>query len=173
MQPHFKKNNFYEGIQAGVDQLIYYSRNEYIPPTPFEQMRIKIGIIFLVGLLFFGLNLSSLKPWDNQPKRKRMYRLLSILFLISPVVLTLALTFFKTIESYYIVIPSLLGSLAQLLLGTIFINDKDGIRYDNETDDAYERRMQRERSTRNDSSDSSFSGGGGGSSDRGGSSSSW
>lgn len=29
MRPSFKQNNYYEGINNGVDKLIYYSKHEY------------------------------------------------------------------------------------------------------------------------------------------------
>ncbi len=173
MRPHFKGKNYYAGIDAGVDQLIYYSRHTYVPPSSFEQMQIPLAIIFLIGLVFFIINLRSLKKWNNQPKRRQKYFLLGILFLGCSLVQTIVLSFFKTIEIFYLLLPALAGTIAEILLCTT-INDKDEIRYDHETDDVYERRMFRERlRSNNDSSDSSFSGGGGGSSGSGGSSSRW
>ncbi len=172
MGPHFKENNFYEGINAGVDKLIYYSRHEYKPPSPLEKMQTPLLVASLAGLVLFVINLFSVKKWNNQPRRKGKYLLLSILFLAIPVALTIAISFFSAIESFYILLPVFLGTFAQLLL-CVTINDKDEIKYDNETDSAYERRMRMERDRSSNSSDDNFSGGGGGDSDRGGSSSSW
>ena len=31
MRPSFKQNNYYEGINNGVDKLFYYSKHEYNP----------------------------------------------------------------------------------------------------------------------------------------------
>lgn len=170
MGPHFKQKNYYEGINAGVDKLIYYSRHEYKPPTAFEKMQTPILVTFLIGLVIFAINLYTLKKWNNQPKRKQKYLLVGIMFLVAPVILTVIATFIT--ESPYVIMPLLLGAFAEILLCTV-INDKDEIKYDNETDTAYERRMRMQRERSNDSSSDSFSGGGGGSSDRGGSSSSW
>ncbi len=170
MGPHFKEKNYYEGINAGVDKLIYYSHHEYKPPTAFEKMQTPILVTFLVGLVIFAINLSSLKKWNNQPKRKQKYLLLGVSFLGGAAILTVIAVFVT--ESPYALVPLLLGAFAEILLCTV-INDKDEIKYDNETDTAYERRMRMQRERSNDSSSDSFSGGGGGSSDRGGSSSSW
>lgn len=173
MRPHFKKRDYYEGIQAGVDQLIFYSRHEYKPPTAFEQMKIPIIVTLLVGLVLLIINLSSLKKWSNQPKRKQKYLILGILFLVIPMILAIVINSFQT-EAHYLMIPILLGSFAELLL-CVVINDKGEVRYDYESDAAYERRMREQASRESSSSDSSSDSGsgGGGSSGSGGSSSSW
>jgi len=171
MGPHFKKENYYEGINAGIDQLIHYSRHEYKPPTAFKQMQTPIIITFLVALVVFVLNLLSLKKWNNLPKRKQKYLLLGILFLAIPVILTFVTTTFQT-EPFFFLIPILVGAFAEILL-CVVINDKGEVKYDYESDAAYERRMQRERDSSSSDSSSDSGSGGGGSSDRGGSSSSW
>jgi uncharacterized protein len=171
MGPHFKQKNYYEGINAGVDKLIYYSRHEYKPPTAFEKMQTPILVTFLIGLVIFAINLASLKKWNNQPKRKQKYLLLGVSFLGGAAILTVIAVFVT--ESPYALVPLLLGVFAEILLCTV-INDKDDIKYDNESDNEYDRRMLRQRSSSsNDSSSDSFSGGGGGRSGSGGSSSSW
>lgn len=173
MRPHFKKRDYYEGIQAGVDQLIFYSRHEYKPPTAFEQMKLPIIVTFLAGLVLLIINLSSLKKWSNQPKRKQKYLILGILFLVIPIILAVVINSFQT-EAHYLIIPILLGSFAELLL-CVVINDKGEVRYDYESDAAYERRMREQAARESSSSDSSSDtgDGGGGSSGSGGSSSSW
>lgn len=97
-----------------------------------------------------------------------------VAFLLIPLLGPLAYKVFSLTNSFVLMLPPLVGSIASLLL-CLTINDKDEIKYDNESDSAYERRMrmERDRASSSDSSDDSFSGGGGGSSDRGGSSSSW
>jgi uncharacterized protein len=171
MGPHFKQKNYYEGINAGVDKLIYYTRHEYKPPTAFEKMQTPILVTFLIGLVIFAINLASLKKWNNQPKRKQKYLLLGVSFLGGAAILTVIAVFVT--ESPYAIVPLLLGVFAEILLCTV-INDKDDIKYDNESDNEYDRRMLRQRSrSSNDSSSDSFSGGGGGRSGSGGSSSSW
>ncbi|MBI3219416.1 MAG: TPM domain-containing protein [Bacteroidetes bacterium] len=173
MGPHFKKADYFEGINAGVDQLIFYSRHEYRPPSAFEQMKIPIIVTFLVGIILLIINLSSLKKWSNQPKRKQKYLILGILFLVIPMILAIVINSFQT-EAHYLMIAILLGSFAELLL-CIVINDKGEVRYDYESDAAYERRMREQAARESSSSDSSSDSGsgGGGSSGSGGSSSSW
>lgn len=152
MRSHFKEKNYYEGIDAGIDELIYYSKHEFQPPGPFDYLLIPAAIAYGVSLLFFIINLASLKKWKNQPRRVRKNILACSIFLLIP------------------------GLGTFVLMGLcLVINDKSDSAYDSETDDAYERRMRTERlrSDDNDSSSDSFSGGGGGSSGSGGSSSSW
>lgn len=48
MTPHFQDENFYRGIDAGVDKLIYYSKHPYEPPTLFEA--IKKNILAIIGV---------------------------------------------------------------------------------------------------------------------------
>jgi len=172
MRPHFKEKNYYEGIDAGVDQLIYFSKNAYVPPSPLKKIKIPLAITALAGIVLFIVNLSFLKKWNNQPKRKRKYLLLSILFLVSPVILIVIISSFKTAETNFLLMPALAGAFALLLL-CVVSNDKNEIRYDYETDEAYERRMRERELRESSSSDDSSGSGGGGSSDRGGSSSSW
>ncbi len=172
MAPHFKKKNYFAGIAAGIDQLIYYSRHEYEPPGAIEQLMVPLLVSYSIGILLFIINLYSLKKWKNLPERRRNYLLLNLLLLVAPVIITSTISLFITLEPYTTMLPTLSGTFVLLILCSI-INDKDDLKYDNETDDAYQRRMY-ERSTReSSSSDDSFSGGGGGSSDSGGSSSRW
>ncbi len=152
MRKHFRERNYYEGIDAGVDKLIYYSKNEYTPPRPLDRLIVPAAIAYGISLVFFIINVLSIRKWKNQPKRRRKNLIAFIIFLLIPG----------------------LGAIVMIGLCTV-INAKSERGYANESDDAYERRMQRdrERSSSDSSSDDSFDGGGGGSSDSGGSSSSW
>lgn len=179
MQSHFKEKNYYAGIDAGIDQLIYYSKHEYEPPGVLQRLATPLIGTGVVSLLFFVINLLSLKKWSNQPKRKRKYFILNSVFLSIPIISTLLIALFEKIglkwdPTLILIVLGFIGAFASLLLCTV-INDKDDLKYDNETDNAYERRMMRERSREDSSSssDDSFSGGGGGSSGSGGSSSRW
>ena len=176
MGPHFKNENFYKGIDAGIDQLIYYTKNKEVfkPRDPNEDLWTTVYGASAISLLLFIINLFSLEKWKNLPKRKRKYLTLVVAFLLIPLLGPLAYKVFSLTNSFVLMLPPLVGSIASLLL-CLTINDKDEIKYDNESDSAYERRMrmERDRASSSDSSDDSFSGGGGGSSDRGGSSSSW
>jgi uncharacterized membrane protein YgcG len=151
MGPRFKEKDYYEGIDAGVDQLIYYSKNEFKPRSwLYPYYPLLIGA-YSISALFFIINLLSLRKWKNQPKRRKKNLLACAVFLLVPG----------------------LGTIVLIGLCTV-INDKKESEYDNETDIAYERRMRKDRSSSsNSSSDDNFSGGGGGSSGSGGSSSSW
>jgi uncharacterized protein len=183
MGPHFKNENFYEGINAGIDKLIYYSKNKYEPPSPLQQMQIPLAVASVAGVVLFIINFLSLKKWNNQPKRKRQYLLFNILFLAASVTLSVIFLSFDKIEFNEMVIPAsavmipLVGGLVALIILCIIMNDKNEMRHDHESDEAYDRRMrereERERRDSSSSSDDSFSGGGGGSSDSGGSSSRW
>lgn len=175
MSPHFKDENFYKGIDAGIDQLIYYTKNKYEPRDPNAGLWPTVYGASAISLILFIINFLSLEKWKNLPKRKRKYLILSVAFLLIPLLGPLTYKVFNLTNSFVLMLPPLLGSFVSLLL-CMTINDKDEIRYDNETDSAYERRMrmERERDRSSDSSDDSSSGsGGGGSSGSGGSSSSW
>jgi len=174
MRHFFQADNFYEGIDAGVDKLIYYSNHEYEPPSPFKKIQIPLAITELAGMILFFVNVFSLRKWNNQRKRKRTYLLICILLLVAPVILIAIISSFQPTEPHVLLVPPVVGAFALLFLCMI-INDKNEIRYDHETDDAYDRRMRERESRENNSSssDDSFRGGGGGSSDSGGSSSRW
>jgi uncharacterized protein len=151
MRSHFREKDFYEGINAGVDQLIYYSKNEFKPRSPYYNLWIAAGVAYAISILFFIINLLSLRKWINQPKRRKKNILACTIFLLVP----------------------FLGTIVQIGMCTV-INDKKESEYDLETDDLHEKRMRREKlSSGGSSSGSSFSGGGGGSSGSGGSSSGW
>lgn len=47
MRPSFKQNNYYEGINNGVDKLIYYSKHEYNPNESYSESDSMIGIVIL------------------------------------------------------------------------------------------------------------------------------
>lgn len=47
MRPSFKQNNYYEGINNGVDKLIYYSKHEYNPNESYLESDSMIGIVIL------------------------------------------------------------------------------------------------------------------------------
>jgi len=45
MRPLFKQNNYYEGINNGVDKLIYYSKHEYNPNATYSESDSMWGIV--------------------------------------------------------------------------------------------------------------------------------
>ena len=151
MRPLFKEKDYNAGIDIGVDKLIYYSKNEFKPRSKYYKLYIAAGISYLINIIFFSINLYSLKKWKNKPKQRKKNIIACLIFLPLPGI----------------------GSIVLMGLCSV-INDKKERGYYHETDLAYEMRMRRDRtSSSSSSSDDSFSGGGGGSSDSGGSSSDW
>ncbi len=171
MRSHFREYGYYKGIDAGVDQLIYYSKHEYTPPGPYEKFLIHLIVMYSLVLIMFVINLLSLKKWNNQPKRRQKYLTLNIVFALFPLITFVITPLFTEDQSLPILLPGILSGLALIILCTV-VNDKGEVRYDNEPEDSYQRRMYDRRSESSDSNDS-FDGGGGGSSGSGGSSSSW
>ncbi|MEO7989388.1 MAG: TPM domain-containing protein [Chryseolinea sp.] len=39
MTPHFQNENFYKGIDAGIDKFIYYSKHQYEPPSLLQNIK--------------------------------------------------------------------------------------------------------------------------------------
>ncbi len=151
MRPLCKEKDYYAGIDKGVDKLIYYSKNEFKPKSKYYKLYIAAGISYLINIIFFSINLYSLKKWKNKPKQRKKNIIACLIFLPLPGI----------------------GSIVLMGLCSV-INDKKERAYYSETDLDYEIRMQRNRSSSSSSSsDDSFSGGSGGSSDSGGSSSDW
>ncbi|MEI9918142.1 MAG: TPM domain-containing protein [Bacteroidota bacterium] len=170
MAPEFKEGHYYMGIKAGVDQLIYYTKHEYVPGDPNKTLWIAVFVAFAINTLFAVVNLSSLKKFTKAPKKRKRYTILVFVFLLVPL---LAPAVYLALHSTNGILLSLLpfaGALASVLL-CMTISDKDSKNNDFETDDYYQRRMYDRRTE--SSSDDSFDGGGGGSSGDGGASSKW
>lgn len=56
MRPLFKQNNYYEGINNGVDKLIYYSKNEYNPNATYSESDSIWGIVIfyvITAIVYF------------------------------------------------------------------------------------------------------------------------
>ncbi len=52
MKLHFQDKNFYKGIDAGIDKLLYYSKHQYEPPSLLENIKKnKFEIIGATALL--------------------------------------------------------------------------------------------------------------------------
>lgn len=52
MTPHFQGKNFYKGIDAGIDKLLYYFKHQYEPPSLLENIKKnKFEIIGVTALM--------------------------------------------------------------------------------------------------------------------------
>lgn len=152
MRPHFKKGDYFTGISEGVDQLIYYSKHEYIPEIIPEKSNTGIIIFASVFLIFcYGINglflwavRSSIK--DNEKTSEKTKKIA------------------RTLVNIFFYIP-FLGAFLMGITGAIF-----GKRSRRGSGGSGSRSSSWSSSS---SSGSSFGGGGGGRSGGGGSSSSW
>lgn len=152
MRPLFKEENYYEGINAGIDQLIYYSKHEY-KPEEFNQQADDIWSntwfgylvnVCMVLLIFYLLKRSN----DKKQRTKTIMKILAILFAIIP-----CFGFFP------------------LLVLTILSPDRKRGSSNWSSDSGST--WSSSASSSDSSSDSGFDGGGGGDSGGGGSSSDW
>lgn len=167
MRPLFKENNYYEGINAGVDKLIYYSKHEYKPDEYSTEDAMGGFIIFYVltiilyGLLFLILHFAYK---ENKGLKKVMLGICGVLGLIPAfgffIVLAILVVFaFITLIRK---ISKSSGSWSSGSSGTTFYS---GSSWSSSSDS--------DSSWSSSSSDSDFGGGGGGDSGGGGSSSDW
>jgi uncharacterized protein len=148
MGPYFKEGDYYTGISEGLDKLIYYSRNEYVPEQPsIWPAIIAIGIFVLVCYGINGLFLWAVRSTitDNEklkPKTKKVLYILGWIFFAIPFA----------------------GAFLMGFMAAIFGKRGGG---------GGKGSSGRWSSSSSGSSRSSFGGGGGGRSGGGGSSSSW
>lgn len=153
MRPLFKENRYYEGIDKGVDQLIYYTRHEF-NPSDIEESPVGLYVFFYIfSAVFLVVTLLLNKGMKDRPTAKKVILILSIIFFLIPFVgafLMLIMVFITL-------------SLRKDLLksGGSGNWSSSGSSWGSGSDYS------------SSSSDSSFSGGGGGDSGGGGSSSDW
>jgi uncharacterized protein len=168
MRPFFKQQDYYSGIDRGVNKLIYYSEHAYVPdpndkkesepdPHAFPWMTLLISLspFYLINLGFaakpyYHLFTKRGKIFDT--KKKRMVALVFFLLLLIPLIggIIIAAYGFKTN-----LVPPYQGGSG----GTTFSGGTSHS-YSSSHSSSY-------------SSSSGFSGGGGGDSGGGGSSSDW
>lgn len=156
MRPFFKENDYHAGIDKGVDQLIYYSQNEF-KPDEIESF----GSNWTSWLLGYSANLILLSVylyllWRKKSKKRSSLVKSSLLILavimalfpcIGAVILFFMLILLREIKSS--------GGDSSSSSGSSFWNSSDSS------------------SSSSSDSGSSFDGGGGGDSGGGGSSSDW
>lgn len=170
MNPEFREARYYKGIDAGIDQLIYYSSHKYEPKSANYDLWVTVGWIFGVSVVLVIINLVLLKKRNTSRKRGTKLTLFAVAFLLLPLLGPAAVEMFDLNFPQLFLYPPIVGAMALFML-TVVTSDKDGYKGDHEPDDHYQRRIYNRRD--DSDSDDSFSGGGGGSSDSGGSSSKW
>jgi uncharacterized protein len=158
MRPLFKTKDYFEGIDKGIDKLIFYSKNEY-KPNEFEKDN-PIGIL----LFFYGFSLICLiviyvlaKKIKDKPAKKWTMLIISTLLFLIPFV------------GSFLLIFCVLITLS--MRKDLYNSTSDGVNRNWKSSGSGNSNTYSSSSYR--SSSSRFSGGSGGSSGGGGSSSSW
>lgn len=158
MRPRFKENKYYEGINAGIDELIYYSKNGSLSaaePAPAQEegwLSWLLAYVFnaLLLVLFLYLNRKSTKS----SLTKTILTVISIILFFIPCIGSFCLFFMCVIIS-----------------NKSKWNWRSGSTYSGS--DSSWSGSDSSWSSSDSSSDSGFDGGGGGDSGGGGSSSDW
>jgi len=87
MRPLFKQNQYYEGIDKGIDQLMYYSKHEFkeIESSVEEESTAGLFIFFYAFSAAFLLVILLLtRKINDRPTAKKILIILSIIFFIIP-----------------------------------------------------------------------------------------
>lgn len=156
MRTYFKLNRYYEGIDKGVDQLIYYSKNEYTA----EDAETNWGLLiffYVASALFLLITISLARKIKDRPTAKKVLIIIGSIFFLIPVIGTFLLLIFIFVTVSFrkdLLTPGNGGS------GGVYSDSSSSW-----SSDSY--------SSSDSSSSSDFSGGGGGDSGGGGSSSDW
>lgn len=165
MRPHFKEENYYEGINAGIDKLIYFTKHTYIPEAPKPWYFDPWTLLFCWGAnaLFLGIYIRNVlrgkKNLSKKQKKKQGNR-------------TVAKTIFITIAVIIALLPCVGGFI--LFFMVIFTSDFKGISSGGSySSSSSSWSSSSDSSWSSSSSSSDFGGGGGGDSGGGGSSSDW
>lgn len=170
MRPSFKQNNYYEGINKGIDKLIYYSKNEYKAGD--EDAYIGFIIIYAIAgigyFLYFLLIRYIFK--DNKPAKIAMQIIGGVIALI-PVINIPVLWLGVIITSIVALIKQAGKNPGKYSSGGSgsyysYSNDNSWSSSSSSSDSDYS-------SSSSSDSDSSYSSGGGGDSGGGGSNSDW
>ncbi len=166
MRPYFKNGDYFLGIDKGVDQLIYYSQNEFKPDG--AEFDTAFKIILFVGYLINALVLAIYfyLIYRNNAKYQRTTTRKSILTIIA--LIFFALPFFGALLHFCMMVISgelfgkwkRSGNYQTYDSGTSYYSSSDSSSSSSWSDSSSD-------------SGSSFDGGGGGDSGGGGSSSDW
>lgn len=155
MRPFFKENDYYTGIDKGIDQLIYYSQNEYTP-----EAAANVDNSWVSWLLGYSANLILLTVYLYLLLRKKAKKRST---LVKNILLVLA------------VILALVPCIGAIILFFMLIFLKEIKSSGGGSSDTSSGSFWSSSDSSSSSSDSgsSFDGGGGGDSGGGGSSSDW
>ncbi len=166
MNPYFKKGDYYAGIDAAIDDLIRYSKQEYsVETTDSSEEDVLLGFIIVYAiqiLLFLIFFFVVRKGFSEDPALKRVFMILGIIFLLIPFVGTFLIIVLLIISGIIMAVRK-----AKWNTGTYSSSGTDSTWYSSGSSDSGWS------SSDSSSSDSSFDGGGGGDSGGGGSDSSW
>jgi uncharacterized protein len=166
MRPHFKENDYYAGIEAGITQLKYYSKHEYKPEQKRSKFYIVLYVVYAVQFVLFllvcyalyknGRDALKTKEDKKEQKARRTAFIISFVLLFIPFVGVVGLIFLA-------VVSFSIGKKSVRRKGFNSSKDNNSSSWSSSSpsDDS------------SSSSSSDFSGGGGGDSGGGGSDSSW
>ncbi|MBL7934312.1 MAG: TPM domain-containing protein [Bacteroidia bacterium] len=158
MRPLFKQNQYYEGIDKGVDQLIYYSKHEFKTDNSSEESSSGLYIFFYIfSAAFLLITFLLARKINDKPTAKKVIIISSIICFIIPFIGTFILLMMIFIALSY----------RKDLLKT-----RSTSTWSSSSDSSWSSSDSSLSSSDSDSG-SSFDGGGGGDSGGGGSSSDW
>lgn len=171
MRPYFKEKDYYGGINAGLDQLIYYSKHEYKPEVaeakseeawpPWLSWVLAYVFNFIFLILYIRNVLRPKKLSKKQKKKKQTGNIAKVIFITIAVIIAL----FPCVGALI---------LFFMFIATSNINFSSGGSYGGSTYSSSSWSSSDSSSSWSSSdSSSSFDGGGGGDSGGGGSSSDW
>lgn len=86
MGPLFKLNRYYEGIDKGIDQLIYYSKHEFKADSAIEDESIAGLFIFFYAFsgAFLVIIILLTRKIKDKPTVKKVLTIISVIFFIIP-----------------------------------------------------------------------------------------
>ena len=160
MRPLFKLNRYYEGIDKGIDQLIYYSKHEFKADETEESSWGLFVFFYVFSAAFLLVIILLARGIKDRPMPKKVIIFASILLFLVPVIGTFLLLIFIFIT---------------LAMRKDLLKSSSGNTWTSSSDSSWSSSSDSSWSSSDSSSDSgsSFDGGGGGDSGGGGSSSDW
>ena len=160
MRPLFKLNRYAEGIDKGIDQLIYYSKHEFKAEDVEEENPWGLFVFFYVFAgLFLLITLLLAKGLKDRPTAKKVITIISIILFLIPFVGA-----FLLIIMLFVAL-SMRKDLLKPSTGSNWTSSSDSSWSSSDSSSSW--------SNSDSDSGSSFDGGGGGDSGGGGSSSDW
>ena len=93
MRPLFKLNRYYEGIDKGVDQLIYYSKHEYVPADEDSGWGVLV-FFYVFSALFLLITILLARKIKDRPTAKKVLIIIGCILFIIPVIGTFLLLIF-------------------------------------------------------------------------------